>query len=255
MDLNLRGKRALITGGSRGIGFACAQIFAAEGCGVTLTSKSEENLDRAKRALQAKYPIDVQLIAADLGRAGEPARVAAQCTEVDILVNNAGAIPQGSLTDLDDATLRAAYDLKIFGFIGVSRGIYPAMCKRGSGVIVNVIGNGGERPSMRYIAGSLANAGLMAFTKAMGADGPKHGVRVVGVNPAATETDRQVVRWKARAREKFGDENRWRELVTHFPFGRMATPEEVANVVVFLASDRASYMSGTIVTVDAGDGV
>jgi hypothetical protein len=255
MDLNLRGKTALITGGSRGIGFACAKVFAAEGCNLALVSKSPENLAQAKRALEAEYRVSVRTIAADLGRSGEPERAAKQCTDVDILVNNAGAIPQGTLTDIDEAAWRTAYDLKIFGFIGVSRVIYPAMCARGKGVIVNVIGNGGERPTMRYIAGGLANAGLMAFTKAMGADGPKHGVRVIGVNPAATETDRQVVRWKARAKERFGDESRWRELTSHFPFGRMATAEEVANVVVFLASDKASYMSGTIVTVDAGDGV
>ncbi len=174
------------------------------------------------------------------------------CGPLDILVNNAGAIPQGSITGLDDATWRTAWDLKVFGFINVTREVYRDMCASKRGVIVNVVGTAGERPSAIYIAGSMANAGLMAMSRALGAESVDYGVRVVAVNPGAIETDRQVVRWKARAKTELGDENRWRELVTGFPRGRLGTVDEVASTVVFLCSDRAGYISGTVVTVDGG---
>jgi NAD(P)-dependent dehydrogenase (short-subunit alcohol dehydrogenase family) len=98
----------------------------------------------------------------------------------------------------------------------------------------------------------MANAALITMTRAVGAESIRHGVRVVGVSPGYVETDRQIVRWKARAREQLGDENRWRELTTVYPLGRLGTVDEVANTVVFLASERSSYTSGTVVTIDAG---
>src|SRR6185503_18062815 len=130
--------------------------------------------------------------------------------------------------------------------------IYAAMCERRSGVIVNVIGIAGERPMAGYIAGSMANAALMAMTHALGAESPDHGVRVVAVNPGSTETDRQVVRWRARAEKELGSAERWRELTKGFPFGRLATVDEVANMIVFLCSELSSYTTGTVVTVDGG---
>jgi NAD(P)-dependent dehydrogenase (short-subunit alcohol dehydrogenase family) len=140
----------------------------------------------------------------------------------------------------------------MFGYINLTREFYARMCERGSGVIVNVIGGAGERPTAGYIAGSIANAGLMTLSRALGAESPKFGVRVLGLNPSATATDRGIERWRYQAMEKFGDPERWPELTKGFPFGRPGSVQEVANVVVFLASDRASYMSGTVVSVDGG---
>ena len=171
---------------------------------------------------------------------------------VDILINNAGAIPKGSLTDLDDKPLREAWDLKLFGFMSVAREVYRDMRKHKRGVIINVAGTAGERPNPDYIAGSMANAALMTMSRALGSESVYHGVRVVAVNPGATETDRQVVRWKALAKEKFGDENRWRELTTGFPMGRLATLDEVGSTIVFLCSERSGYTSGCVVTIDGG---
>ena len=121
-----------------------------------------------------------------------------ECGSVDILVNNAGAIPQGNLTDLDDKTWRAAWDLKVFGFINLTREVYRDMCARKRGVIVNVIGTAGARPTAGYLAGSMANSALMTMSCALGADSTRFGVRVMGVNPTATATDRGVARWQDR---------------------------------------------------------
>ena len=252
MELNLKGRIALVTGGSRGIGFGVAQLLAAEGCDLHLASRSAENLEAARKKITASHKVNVTVHAMDLSRLDNAVRLATACGPLDILINNAGAIPQGTLTGLDDQTWREAWDLKVFGFINVTREVYRDMCARKRGVIVNVVGVGGERPTANYIAGSMANAALMAMSRALGAESADHGVRVVAVNPGATETDRQVVRWKARAKKELGDENRWRELTTGHPLGRLATVDEVASAIVFLCSERSGYTSGTVVTVDGG---
>jgi NAD(P)-dependent dehydrogenase (short-subunit alcohol dehydrogenase family) len=252
MELNLKGRTALVTGGSRGIGFGVAQQLAAEGCNVHLASRSAADLETAKQKITAAHRVAVTVHALDLSKLGNAVALVKACGPLDILINNAGAIPQGTITALDDATWRAAWDLKVFGFINLTREVYGAMCAAKRGVIVNVVGIAGERPTANYIAGSMANAGLMAMSRALGAESVDHGVRVVAVSPGAIETDRQVVRWKARAKAEFGDQNRWRELTTGFPRGRLGTVDEVASTVVFLCSDRAGYISGSVVTVDGG---
>ncbi|HVZ00415.1 MAG TPA: short-chain dehydrogenase/reductase [Dongiaceae bacterium] len=252
MDLGLAGKSALVTGASQGIGLAVAESLAAEGCNLILVSRSREKLDKARAGLLARHPRAIDIHPFDLSRSDSIKAVAAAAGGVDILVNNAGSIPQGDLLAVDEATWRAAWELKVFGFVNLTREIYRAMRERRTGVIVNIIGSAGERPSPGYIAGTTGNAGLMQFTRALGGESVDFGIRVVGVNPGNTETERQTVRWEARAEAELGDKSRWRELVTDSPFGRMATAKEVADVVTFLASPRASYVSGTIVTVDGG---
>jgi NAD(P)-dependent dehydrogenase (short-subunit alcohol dehydrogenase family) len=252
MDLELTGKSALVTGASQGIGLAVAESLAAEGCDLHLVSRSREKLEKARAGLLARHSCNIDIHPFDLSKSSSIKEVAALAGSVDILVNNAGSIPQGDLLAIDEATWRAAWELKVFGFINLTREIYRAMRQRNSGVIVNIIGSAGERPSPGYIAGTTGNAGLMQFTRALGGESVDFGIRVIGVNPGNTETERQTLRWEARAAAEFGDKSRWRELVTDSPFGRLATPREVADVVAFLASRRASYVSGTIVTVDGG---
>jgi 3-oxoacyl-[acyl-carrier protein] reductase len=252
MELNLKGRTALVTGASRGIGFGVAQMLAAEGCNVHLASRSAADLEVARHKITAAHRVKVTVHALDLSKLENARALVKACGPLDLLINNAGAIPHGTLTGLDDKTWREAWDLKVFGFINVTREVYRDMCARKRGVIVNVVGIAGERPVASYIAGSMANAGLMAMSRALGGESVDYGVRVVAVNPGGTETDRQVVRWKARAKKELGDENRWRELTTGFPLGRLGTVDEVASTVVFLCSDRAGYISGTVVTVDGG---
>ena len=252
MELDLKGHTALVTGGSRGIGYGVAEMLAAEGCNLHLASRNQESLDAARQRITGAHGVKVTVHALDLSTQDNVIKLAQACGPLDILINNAGAIPQGTVTGLDDKTWREAWDLKVFGFINLTREVYREMCAKKRGVIVNVAGTAGERPTANYIAGSMGNAALMAMSRALGAESPQYGVRVVAINPGGTETDRQVVRWKARAAKELGDENRWRELTTGFPFGRLGTVAEVAGMIVFLCSERSSYTTGTVITIDGG---
>lgn len=258
MDLNLKGKSVLITGGSKGIGLATAMSFAAEGCRVHIAARNAADLDAAKAKINAAHKVTVTCHAVDLSASADARKLAQDCGAIDVLVNNAGAIPGGSITAIDEDKWRKAWDLKVFGYINLTREIYAAMCARKSGVIVNIIGMAGDRPSAGYIAGAAANAGLMAFTRALGAEGPDHGVRVVAINPGMTQTDRLVTLLKTDAQTKLGDAARWEELlrerVKSLPFGRAGKPEEIGDVAAFLASSRASYISGQVINIDGGNG-
>lgn len=257
MDLGIAGRTALITGGSRGIGFAVAQSLAQEGCNLHLAARNAADLEKAKATIQSACKVAVTCHVADLSQHDACVALARACGDVDILINNAGAIPGGSLKALDAQTWRKGWELKLFGYIDLTREIYTRMCERKRGVIINVIGTAGERPSAGYIAGATANAGLMAFTRALGAEAPDNGVRVVGVNPGKTDTERQIKLARDAAKEKFGDESRYPEIQktmnANLPFGRAARPSELGDVIAFLASERASYVNGTIVTVDGGN--
>jgi NAD(P)-dependent dehydrogenase (short-subunit alcohol dehydrogenase family) len=238
MDLNLKGKRALVTGGSKGIGRACAEVLAAEGCSVLVAARNPQPGPGAK--------------AIDLSQRGAAEALAAWAGELDILVNNAGAIPGGDLLRVDEDTWRRAWDLKMFGYLNLCRQVYARMKARKSGVIVNILGNAGEKLDASYIAGSTANAGLMAFTRALGGASHADGIRVVGVNPGPVATDRLKGLFRQRAEAKFGDPERYPELFAGMSFGRPATPEEIAWMVAFLASERSAYTTGCVVTIDGG---
>jgi NAD(P)-dependent dehydrogenase (short-subunit alcohol dehydrogenase family) len=240
MDLNLKGKRVLVTGGSKGIGRACAEAFAAEGAEVLIASRNPGT----SKQLVAK--------AIDLAQRGAPEQLAEWAGDLDILVNNAGAIPGGDLLKVEEQTWRNAWDLKVFGYINLTRQVYGRMKQKRRGVIVNVIGNAGEKLDAAYVAGSTANAGLMAFTRALGGASHADGIRVVGINPGPIATDRLTKLYKQRAQSMFGDEGRYEELFTNMSFGRPGTPEEIAHAVLFLASERSAYTSGCILSIDGG---
>jgi len=238
MDLKLKGKRALVTGGSKGIGRACAEVLAGEGCVVMVAARNPQS------GLNAK--------AIDLSQRGAAEALAAWAGELDILVNNAGAIPGGDLLRVDEDTWRRAWDLKMFGYINLTRQVYARMKAKRAGVIVNILGNAGEKLDASYIAGSTANAGLMAFTRTLGGASHADGIRVLGINPGPVATDRLKSLFRQRAETKFGDPERYPELFAGMSFGRPATPEEIAWVVAFLASERSAYTTGCILSIDGG---
>lgn len=250
MDLGLKGKVALITGGSKGIGLSCAEMLASEGCRLHLAARNESDLQSVQSDLSKRFKVKVSIHAADLSRGDEARKLALDCMDIDILVNNAGAIPRGDLWQIEEVRWREAWDLKVFGYINLCRAVYPQMKSRGKGVIANVIGAAGERPRADYIAGGAANASLMAFTKALGAKSLKDGIRVVGVNPGLIQTQRLETLLRGFAQSKFGDPSRWKELLPDDP--KPGRPEDIANLVSFLASDRAQFITGTIITIDGG---
>ena len=207
---------------------------------------------QAAERIRGEHGVKVTVHRRDLALASEVEALGDACTDVDILVNNAGDVPPGTLAEIDGKTWRDAWAVKVFGYIDLTRIIYPQMCARGSGVIVNIIGAAARNPNHRYIAGCTANIALNMFTQCLGGESMRHGVRVVAVNPGPTVPGRHLPHVMARAKRLFGDENRWPELHAKFPAKRAGKAEEVAELVVFLASDRAGFISGAAVDIDGG---
>ncbi|MBI5552064.1 MAG: SDR family oxidoreductase [Desulfobacterales bacterium] len=250
MDLGLKGRTALITGGSKGIGRACAQVLAAEGCHLHLAARGEAELHQTREEIAARFGVAVSVHPMDLSR-GENARALAEaCADIDILVNNAGAIPRGDLAAIGEPQWREAWDLKVFGYINLCRAVYTQMRTRHKGVIVNVIGAAGARPQADYIAGGAGNAALMAFTKAIGGRSLRDGIRVVAVNPGLIKTERLEKLLRSLAQNKFNDADRWTEFVPKDP--PPGDPEDIAHFVAFLASERAKFATGAVFNVDGG---
>ncbi len=252
MELGLQDRRVLVTGGSQGIGLAVARAFLGEGAKVTIVARDERRLGQAVAELSATAAGAITARAADLANPGAPQAIADEFHDTDVLVNNAGAIPYGDIFEVDEARWRAAWDLKVFGYVNLMRAMYVHMRGRGPKVIVNVLGLGGERPQWRYVCGNAANVALAGVTKSLGGRSIDDGIRVVAVNPGGVETERMVAIQRARAARELGDPDRWREFLADKPLGRAARPEEVANVILFLASDKASWVSGAVVPVDGG---
>ena len=252
MDLELHGRRVLVTGGSQGIGLAVVRGFLREGAAVTIVSRDRARSDAAVTMLLADPGGKVERRIVDLAERGTAAALADECRDTDILVNNAGAIPVGDLFSVDETRWREAWDLKVFGYINLMRAMYGHMRGKAPKVIVNVLGLGGERPQWNYACGNAANTALAGVTKSLGGRSIDDGIRVVGVNPGGVETERMVAIQKARAARELGDEARWRDYYADKPLHRAATPDEVANVILFLASARASWVSGAVVPVDGG---
>jgi 3-oxoacyl-[acyl-carrier protein] reductase len=252
VELGLKGKTAVVTGASKGIGLAIARGLAAEGCAVHIVSRSQPGINDAAKRIRAEYAVEVTAHAFDLARSESVGALLKGTGTPDILVNNAGAIPGGDLQAVDEARWRAAWDLKVFGYINLSRAYYAAMRSERKGVIINVTGLAADRLDSGYIAGSAGNAALNAFTRTLGSYSIEDGIRVLAVSPGAVETERIVTLMKNRAADKLGDPERWREFLKGLPLGRPASVEEVADVVVFAASVRAAYLSGIVINVDGG---
>ncbi len=253
---SLAGRSVLVTGASKGIGLACAHAFADAGARVAIVSRSSEHLDAALTTFGAGVRRPVA-IAADLRDPGEAARAVdaayRELGEIDVLVNSAGAAKRYAPAELDAQAWRDALDAKFFSTIYVTDVVVKRMAKRGRGAIVNIIGAGGKVAGTAHIAGGAANSALMLATVGLAAAYGPQGVRVNGINPGVTLTGRVQEglavesRMTGIAPEKLLDAAQAR-----IPLRRAGTPEEVAAVALFLASDAASYVTGAIVPMDGG---
>ena len=253
MDLGLTDKHVLITGASKGIGLAIATAFAAEGARVTLAARNADALELAVARLRA-VGAEADHIAADLSTdAGREALFAA-VPGPDVLVNNAGAIKSGPMSAVTMQDWRTGFDLKVWGYVHLCSLYAPYMQARRSGTIVNIIGMGGRAVRPSYIIGAAGNAALIGFTNALGATTPADNVRVFGINPSTTLTDRMVTRMKGESERAYGTSDRWEEVLGsyNFPFGRPKAPEEVAALTVMLSSPSVHYLSGTVIDMDGG---
>ena len=257
MDLGLGGKTALVTGGSKGIGRAVAHGLAAEGARVMICSRDSKTLAQAAADIERATGRHVERIAGDLGRHDEVVRVAkeaaARLGRLDILVNNAGAIKGGDFLATPDEEWMNGWSLKLLGYIRMAREVLPHMQRQGGGRIVNVVGAAARNPAVTYMMGGTANAALINFTKALSDLAVKSNVLVTGVSPGPVKTERWDSLMEQQAKAAGQDLATYvKERSQEFPLGRIALPEEVADVVCFLASERASYLTGITITVDGG---
>jgi NAD(P)-dependent dehydrogenase (short-subunit alcohol dehydrogenase family) len=254
MDLQLKGKVVLVTGGSKGIGLACARTFAQEGAKVAIAARNEAGLQQAVAELAAEG-LEAHGFAADLTDPAQAAdlraRVEAKLGPVGVLVNSAGAAKRIPAQSLTAANWHAAMEAKYFTYIHAMEAVLSGMAARGTGTVVNVIGMGGRVASPMHLAGGAANAALMLVSSGLANAYAKHGIRVNAINPGTVETDRFHQRVEAEAAA--GGLNREQivsQLTSKLPMGRLAQADEVADMVVFLASGRARYVNGAVIAMD-----
>ena len=257
MDFGIKGRCALVTGGSQGIGRACAELLAAEGVDVAIAARDEARLQAVAEELSSNSAGRVVPVVGDMSKAADVTHAVAAATDalgkIDILVNNAGSAPLGLIGDIDDDTWQSCFDLKFMGYVRCARAVMGGMRERNWGRIINIIGNGGHFPTAKYIAGGAINAAILNITQALAEECGPDNVLVNGVNPSATATDRwdTLVQQRSRMTGETVDQI-MAASAAKVPVGRIGQPEDIANMVVFLCSERASFVNGALIEVDGG---
>jgi len=263
MELFLSGKTALVTGGSAGIGLACARALVAEGVDVAIVGRSAERLAGAAAVLhevarsRGGVAPRVLTIAADLSQSDGVDRAARETLaafgRVDILVNNAGAAMGGTFTALPDAAFLDAWNLKLLGYIRMTRALVPQMIERRDGRIVNIVGGAARTPPATFLPGSTSNAALINFTRGLSKELAGHNVRINAISPGSTATERaeRLVEQAAALAGSSIDAAR-EERLDRIPLHRMTHPDEIAAMTLLLVSDRVASMTGAEVVIDGG---
>ncbi|MFL5818822.1 MAG: SDR family NAD(P)-dependent oxidoreductase [Conexibacter sp.] len=257
MDLGLKGQTVLITGGSRGIGFSTARLLVEEGCKVAIAARDQGRLDEAVEELSAAGSGEVAAFCGDMTDSKEVERVVdeviARFSAIDVLVTCAGSSPGGLLEELTEEQWASSLGLKFMGYVRSCRAVIPRMRENGGGSIVLVVGNDGLKPSYWEMTAGAANAADINFASSLAEQYGPAGIRVNTVNPGPVDTGRWDLLEAAFSRDKKVDRERAHELVLKsLPLNRICTPDEVANLVAFVASPRASYINGAHIPIDGG---
>jgi NAD(P)-dependent dehydrogenase (short-subunit alcohol dehydrogenase family) len=257
MDLKLTGKTALVTGGSEGIGKAIALGLAREGVDVAICGRRADVLAATAKEIESTTGRKVLPIPADLTKDEQAKHFVsagqAALGRVDIMVNNAGSAPGGVLEHLSEADWAQALQLKFMGYVRCLRYVLPLMVKQGGGRVVNLIGNDGRKPSYWEIAPGAANAAGYNLTLSLAGQYGKRGISLVAVNPGPVRTERWAGLVGAMSRDMNMSYEQADQLApASIPLGRIAETEEVADLVVMLASPRAHFTNGTMIEIDGG---
>lgn len=256
MKNSLADTTVVVTGASKGIGLACASAFLREGARVALVSRSLENLEAARSLLDPTGG-KTCIVAADLTSSGGAAHMLEQVKKAfgvpQVLVNSAGAAKRTPVFELTEADWRAAMDAKFFTYVNAMTTCLPEMAAAGGGAVVNIVGMGGKMATPTHLPGGAANAALMLVTAGLANAYAPKGLRVNTVNPGPTLTERVRAGFVVEARHGgITEEQAAEHTIKRLPLGRIASPEEIASVVVFLASSAASYVNGVNLSVDGG---
>ena len=256
MELGLRGKIALVTGSSRGIGRGIAVALAAEGCDVMLTGRDAAALGEAAAAIR-KSGRRAGIAVLDLREKGAPEKLIEQVRKefehLDILVNNAGTTKRGDFLELTDADWQDGYALKLFAHMRLARAAWPLLKER-RGSLVSIGGTGGRKPTAQFTIGSSVNAAVAAFTKCLADRGKTDGVHVNCIHPSVVETDRTRRRIKAEIERSGRSEKEIRaDIAREFNTIRFGTVEDVGNLVTFIVSSRATWLHGATIDLDGGE--
>jgi len=260
LQLNLSGKTAIVTGGSAGIGLACAQALYAEGVSVLIAARDVDRLAQGLEAITDHAPesnAKALSVSADVSTAGGVERAVERALstwgQVDILINNAGSAPSGDFYSLSDDAYQGAWELKLLGYIRMVRALAPQMKARREGRIVNIVGAAAHNPTPSFVAGGTANAAIINFTKGISQDLAPYGVRINAISPGPVNTERarQLARQEAEAQGISVEEAKARRIAS-VPLSRMAEADEIADMALFLVSDRAASITGAEVLIDGG---
>jgi NAD(P)-dependent dehydrogenase (short-subunit alcohol dehydrogenase family) len=259
IELELTGKTAIVTGGSAGIGRAIAKALYSEGVNVAIVARDPERLENAVAAIR-EFPSqnnNVIAISADLTQAESVEKVVATTQssfgQIDILINNAGSASAGSFLDLDDQVFLDAWNLKLLGYIRLVKAVIPHFIERQDGRIVNIIGGAGRTPRPNFLPGGTTNAALLNFTRGISKELAQHNIRINAISPGSTATERLETLLKQTANARgISVEAVKAEALQSIPLGRVAQPDDIASLALFLVSDRAVSITGTEILVDGG---
>ena len=258
METGLKNKVAIISGASKGIGKAIAYDLANEGVMLSICSRNQDELNQVVRDINKAARVKVLPLVADMSKDDDIKRCVEatfkEFKQIDILVNNAGSAPAGDFTKIEDTKWFEAWNLKFLGYMRMAREVLPYMKSQHSGRIINIIGAWGRNPKKYYMIGGHINAALLNFNKLLSDECGKYNILVNGINPGPIKTDRwdSMVN-KMSSLAEMNSEIWEKNLLSSIPLNRPGKPEEVADLVTFLASDRASYITGTVITIDGGE--